>query len=82
MWVYLPEEYAQSAFYLGGRYQRMDVTAQQAIDGTQNLLDQICRYEFKLDDPLLALQFLRDELAEESGGEEGEGADAPEDPSS
>jgi hypothetical protein len=46
------------------------------------LLDQICRYEFKLDDPLLALQFLRDELAEEDAGEGGEGADAPEEPSS
>jgi hypothetical protein len=78
VWVYLPEEYAQSAFHLGGRYQRMDITAQQAIEGTQNLLDQICRYEFKLDEPLSALQFLRDEIAEGDGNDAGVVADGPE----
>ena len=40
----------------------MDITAEQAVDGAQNLLDQVCRYEFKYDEPLTALTFLRDEL--------------------
>ena len=56
----------------------MDITAQQAIEGTQNLLDQICRYEFKLDEPLSALQFLRDEIAEGDGNDAGVVADGPE----
>ena len=32
------------------------------MDGAQNLLDQVCRYEFKYDEPLTALTFLREEL--------------------
>jgi len=62
VWVYLPEEYAEAAFSFGARYQRMDITAEQAVDGAQNLLDQVCRYEFKYDEPLTALTFLREEL--------------------
>jgi hypothetical protein len=67
VWVYLPADYVDQVFNMGMRYQRMDITAQVAIDSVQNLLDQICRFEFKLDDPLVALQFLRDELAQEAG---------------
>ena len=62
VWVYLPEEYAEAAFAFGARYQRMDITPEQAVDGAQNLLDQVCRYEFKYDEPLTALTFLREEL--------------------
>ncbi len=62
VWVYLPGEYAEAAFSFGARYQRMDITAEQAVDGAQNLLDQVCRYEFKYDEPLTALTFLREEL--------------------
>ena len=70
VWVYLPEEYVEQIFQLGMRYQRMDITAQTAVDAVQNVLDQICRFEFKLDEPLTGLQFLRDELAEEADGDQ------------
>lgn len=68
VWVYLPEEYVEQVFRLGMRYQRMDITAHSAIEAVQNILDQICRFEFKLDESLVGLQFLRDELAEDTGG--------------
>ena len=72
VWVYLPEEYAEAAFSFGARYQRMDITAEQAVDGAQNLLDQVCRYEFKYDEPLTALTFLREELEMEDATASGD----------
>ena len=35
VFVYLPEEYVQEAFSLGSKYQRTDLSAQQAIDAVQ-----------------------------------------------
>ena len=62
IFVYLPEEYAFEAFNLGARYQKTEITAEQAINAMQGLADQICLYEFRLDEPFQVLQFLRDEL--------------------
>jgi hypothetical protein len=68
IYVYLPEEYAFEAFNLGVRYQKTEITAEQAINAMQGLADQICMYEFRLDEPFEVLQFLREELA---GGDAG-----------
>ncbi|MEY5027763.1 MAG: hypothetical protein RLZ63_78 [Pseudomonadota bacterium] len=62
VWVYLPMEYAEIAFALGGSYQRTDLTAEQAIDAMQGLANQIFSLELGIDDPFLVLQFLRDEI--------------------
>jgi hypothetical protein len=62
VWVYLPMEYAEIAFALGGNYQRTDLTAEQAIDAMQGLANQIFSLELGIDDPFLVLQFLRDEI--------------------
>jgi hypothetical protein len=70
--VYLPEEYAFEAYYLGARYQQTDITAEKAIDSMQNLANQICLYELRLDEPFEVLQFLREELA--GGGPAAEAA--------
>lgn len=67
MYVYLPEEYSFAAFNLGARYQKTEITAQQAIEQMQNMADQISLYEFRLDEPFEVLQFLRAELAGEAG---------------
>lgn len=64
IYVYLPEEYAHEAFNIGGRYQRAEIPALQAIETMQGLANQICLYELKLTEPFQVLQFLRDELAE------------------
>jgi hypothetical protein len=66
VWVYLPDEYSEQFFQLGRRYQRVDITAEAAIESAQKLLDQICRLEFKLDYELSALAFLRDEIGQDS----------------
>ncbi|MFB1018418.1 MAG: hypothetical protein QMC46_10060, partial [Burkholderiaceae bacterium] len=63
VWAYLPDEYAELIFQLGRRYQRMEITAEQSIETAQQLLDQIVRYEFKIEEELTALQFLSDEIA-------------------
>lgn len=65
VWAYLPEDFVNPAFILGARYQKTDITAQQAIAEMQALADQLCRYELRLDPPFTVLQFLRDELAAE-----------------
>lgn len=62
IWVYLPMEYAEQIFTLGARYQRTEVDARQAIDAVQAVMDMICRFELKLDEPFKALQFLREEV--------------------
>ena len=64
IYVYLPEEYAHEAFNIGGRYQRAEIPALQAIETMQGLANQICLYELKLTEPFQVLQFLRDELAQ------------------
>jgi len=81
VWVYVPQDYADAAFQIGGRYQRTDISAEHAIDSMQGLLDQLCMYELRMDEPLEALQFLRDELAEQAAQEAQDASDAP-DPTS
>lgn len=66
IYVYLPEEYAFEAFNLGVKYQETQITAQQAIDAMQGMANQICMYEFRLDEPFEVLQFLREQLAGDS----------------
>lgn len=80
VWAYLPEEFVTPAFILGAKYQKTDITAQQAVTEMQALVDQLCRYELRLDPPFVALQFLRDELAaaDESGAEPAAAAPQPE----
>lgn len=73
IYVYLPEEYVQEAFTLGSKYQRTDISAQQAIDTMQALANQISYYELKLDEPFQALRFLRDELEAQAGESDPEG---------
>jgi hypothetical protein len=69
VYVYLPEEYAHEAFFLGGRYQRAEIPALKAIETIQGLANQLCYYELKLAEPFQVLQFLRDELAQSSDNE-------------
>jgi hypothetical protein len=64
IYVYLPEEYAHEAYFLGARYQRAEIPALQAIETMQGLANQICLYELRLTEPFQVLQFLRDELAQ------------------
>jgi hypothetical protein len=64
VYVYLPEEYAHEAYFLGARYQRAEMPALQAIDTMQGLANQICLYELRLSEPFQVLQFLRDELGQ------------------
>jgi hypothetical protein len=63
IWVYLPEEYAQETFNIGASYQKTDIDAKAAIDRVQQIADQICLYELKLETPFEVLQFLRDEIS-------------------
>lgn len=64
VYVYLPEEYAHEAHFLGRRYQSAEMPALQAIDTMQGLANQICLYELRLTEPFQVLQFLRDELSQ------------------
>lgn len=82
VYAYLPEEYTDVAFSLGGRYQRTEISAQQAIDAMQGLADQLCYYDLSLEEPFTALQFLRDELADDTGGDMADGDDHGSPPSS
>lgn len=63
IYAYLPEELASEAFGLGSKYQKMELSAPQAIEAMQGLANQISRYELRLQEPFQVLDFLREELA-------------------
>jgi hypothetical protein len=70
VYVYLPDEFANDIFALGAKYQRTQLTAQQAIEAVQNIVNQLCRYELGLQEPFQALTFLREELEAQARLEE------------
>lgn len=63
IWAYLPIEYADRAFVFGAKYQRTELTTEQAISSMQQLADLICRTELGLDSQVVVLKFLRQELS-------------------
>jgi hypothetical protein len=62
MWVYLPTEYADRAFLCGAKYQRTELTSEQAIKAMQQLADNVCLSEIGLGFEIVVLKFLRQEL--------------------
>lgn len=70
VYVYMPDDVVREIFAFGVKYQRMQITAQQAIDSVQGVVNQLCRYELGLEEPFQALTFLRDELAAQARAEE------------
>ncbi len=85
VYVYLPDEFVNDIFALGAKYQRTQLTAPQAIEAVQNIVNQLCRYELGLQEPFQALSFLREELEAQARLEEearqaqqdGQGAEGP-----
>lgn len=67
VWVYLPQEDADAFFALGVRYQRVELSAEQAISQAQSLMDRICFQDLQLETPFEILQFLRAEIQAEAG---------------
>tara|TARA_Y100001978_G_C23528187_1_gene353645 strand:+ start:32 stop:616 length:585 start_codon:yes stop_codon:yes gene_type:complete len=58
--TYIPEEIAEEAFKIGAKYQLTEIEAKPAIDLVQNLANTTS-YELHLDEPLVAVYFLREE---------------------
>ena len=71
VWSYLPEEYAQLVFKYGMQYQSVEITGPKAIDCVQKISNAVA-IELKLDKPLVALEFLREQLAAEGVDVDGE----------
>jgi hypothetical protein len=61
IWVYLPEELIDEVFRAGSHYQRMELSAADAIAVVQNVLDRLVQNIFGLDYEIKALGFLREE---------------------
>ena len=66
IYTYVPEEFAESVFSLGAMYQTMQIDAYKAITLAQEVADRMS-FDLGLEEPIIALQFLRDEM---SAGEE------------
>ena len=71
VWSYLPEEYAQLVFKYGMQYQSVAITGLKAIDCVQKVSNAVA-IELKLDKPLIALEFLRDQMTAEGVDVDGE----------
>ena len=64
VWSYLPEAFAQLVFKYGMQYQSVEITGPKAIDCVQKISNAVA-IELKLDKPLIALEFLREQLTNE-----------------
>ena len=64
VWSYLPNEYAQLIFKYGVQYQSVEIAGPVAISKVQKISDAIA-IELKLEQPLAALTFLKEQLEEE-----------------
>ncbi len=71
VWSYIPEEYAQLVFKYGMQYQSVEITGPKAIDCVQKVSNAVA-IELKLDKPLIALEFLREQLTAEGVDVDGE----------
>ena len=69
IYAYLPEDVVTEAFAMGARYQKMELSAQKAIEAMQALANQISYYDLRLQEPFQVLSFLRDELAAQEGSQ-------------
>ena len=77
IYTYIPPEFAEELFTLGGLYQTMQIDAAKAIVLAQEVAARVS-LDLGLDDPLVALQFLRDEIMTEidlSDFEDSEGSE-------
>lgn len=63
IWAYLPSEYSDSAFLFGAKYQRTELTSEQAIQAMQQLADNLCLSDIGLGFEIVVLKFLRQELS-------------------
>jgi len=64
IYTYMPPEFSEELFALGGLYQTMQVDAAKAIVLAQDVAARVS-LDLGLDEPLVALQFLRDEIMSE-----------------
>ena len=64
VWSYLPDEYAELVFKYGMQYQSVEITGPKAIDSVQKISNAIA-IELRLEKPLVALEFLREQLVAE-----------------
>ena len=64
IYTYIPPEFSQELFALGNLYQTMQIDAAKAIVLAQEVAARIS-LDLGLDEPLVALQFLRDEVMAE-----------------
>ena len=71
VWSYLPEQYAQLVFKYGMQYQSVTITGPKAINCVQKVSNAVA-IELKLDKPLIALEFLREQLTAEGVDVDGE----------
>ena len=68
IYTYVPMEFAEEVFKLGGQYQTMELDAWRAIVLTQDVADKLS-FDLDLEKPIVTLQFLREEL--EAASDEG-----------
>ncbi len=78
--VFLPTHFAEKVFRAGMQYQLVEITAEEAIQTVQEVADMVSR-ELQLEQPFVALEFLREEIAQDdpdaaAGGEDPSGLTA------
>ncbi|UVW35141.1 hypothetical protein NYF23_00705 [SAR92 clade bacterium H455] len=74
VYTYVPAEFAKEMYALGSLYQAVSISLNEALKLAQEVADKVS-YDIGIEEPFVAVQFLRDELEESlSATEEGESA--------
>jgi len=68
IYTYVPAEFAREMYALGSLYQSVSISINEALKMGQEVADKVS-FDLGLEEPFIALQFLRDELESESESE-------------
>jgi hypothetical protein len=74
VYTYVPAEFAKEMYALGSLYQAVSISINEALKMGQEVADRVS-FDLGLEEPFIALQFLRDELESESESESGDDDD-------
>lgn len=63
VYTYVPTEFAQQMYNVGSLYQSVAISANEALKMAQEVADRVS-YDIGIEEPFVAVQFLRDEIEE------------------
>ena len=73
VYTFVPAEFAKEMYALGSLYQAVSISLNEALKLAQEVADKVS-YDIGIEEPFVAVQFLRDELEESLSDTEEDGS--------